>query len=342
MKKNIMNKQIIKAIAIGISASMALQPVAALAADNDDINLDPAKASDDDNSISEKEAQESFDTAIDTVVEDAANVQNEVAAANTADQAEPAVEAVVGGTNEIITPAQAAVDQVVTDAEKKAIADDAASLASQLDEVNNDDAPALADDVQKLDEKKTAIDTAEGAVDEKAAEISTIVEEVTQNVEAINEEVSQINEKANGASTYDDIDNINKEIENAQQKVEVATTDFNSAKDDYDNKKSEYDAAVQNLKDKEAAYNAALSGTQDDIDAAKADLDAAKVIADRLAAETKKAHDDAVAKKQAVEAAVVQAATTAASEAAQEAQNKQNEADAAAKLAEIAGSLSSK
>ena len=32
MKKNLLNKQLIKAISLGISASMALQPVTALAA----------------------------------------------------------------------------------------------------------------------------------------------------------------------------------------------------------------------------------------------------------------------------------------------------------------------
>ncbi|MBQ6416984.1 MAG: hypothetical protein IJJ65_12130, partial [Butyrivibrio sp.] len=57
MKKNTLDKQLIKALAIGISASMAMQPVTAFAADEGVVN-DPATGSSAKEENESKNAQE--------------------------------------------------------------------------------------------------------------------------------------------------------------------------------------------------------------------------------------------------------------------------------------------
>ncbi|MBR5897765.1 MAG: hypothetical protein IKZ39_09160, partial [Lachnospiraceae bacterium] len=133
MKKNIrLNKQIIKALSIGISASMLLQPVSAMAAE---VEETPA-------------------------AEPSSESTTVVAATNAYDTAEAQADVADGAVEDAITASEDAVDAVKDEA-----ADDVKTAAGNLQDVIDEVKDELADDcddakdyIEQMETQKALID----------------------------------------------------------------------------------------------------------------------------------------------------------------------------------------
>ena len=170
MKRKMMNKQLIKAIAVGLSASMVLQPVTALAIEGDGDNLTEGNEQQA-NNPSEVElvnnAEQAFDESVndsDMGVEQAVEQVNESLAA-VQDQFTPEAPAaddpVVEDTKEAVSNPD--LNQVYDNSISN-ISQDAQNLTNSVDTVQ-DDITELNGDVQTLNStdsnRKDAVDTSE-------------------------------------------------------------------------------------------------------------------------------------------------------------------------------------
>ncbi len=95
--KNRLNKQIIKALALGISASMALQPLTVLANEGNSDEFDKSPADDntlqvENNEVTETQAEGEFDEKVDEAVDAAAEVGEAIKAAEANNTLTPVVE----------------------------------------------------------------------------------------------------------------------------------------------------------------------------------------------------------------------------------------------------------
>ena len=117
MKKNIrLNKQIIKALSVGISASMLLQPVSAMAAELDTTTPDPVTGGSEDTS-----AKTAYDNAEDTAVEADGLVEDAIEAS------EEAIDAVGAAAAENVQDAAVSFNDAVNE-NKEALSNDCADV----------------------------------------------------------------------------------------------------------------------------------------------------------------------------------------------------------------------
>ncbi len=241
MKNYLFNKQTIKALAIGLSASMAMQPVTAFAEEGENSTTDENTLTLSAESTDSQDHSETFEEAEGSVTE-----------ADTAiDNAAEAVEQADAATDADYSKAQEALDDANREVEDAAIQVGAANIT-------NTEAEELKDkvgvDLTLIDDKtKEAEDTYKEAVDaaKEAEEIS----------ESINTETTsqQDAEKA--------VEEVNKNVETAKEKLDKANETLEEAQ-------KVYDEALSAYTELELDVNA----TESSLNAAKEDLDAAKKV----------------------------------------------------------------
>ncbi len=297
MKNKVVNKHILKAISIGLAATIAMTPVTALAAEGDTDDGDGTGSSENAKKASEEnqnfaatnEAVSAADSAIDTASKSTGAVAKDI------HSGENAVKA--GELNDYTTSTEEDLAQKVIDASNAITevgengqtaldtADDA--LDSAADNIESAAAADLAADAA-VDAAGTASDTMDAAIDGEDG-MNAIVEEAD---EALTAKIAEIN----NAST---IAEANAAYAEAEQIVDDATADFNAKLAAYNEAKAAYEAALTQIETQQALYENMLTAAEGDLDAAKAALETAKNQADALknavdAAETEIKNSDAV------------------------------------------------
>ncbi len=231
-KNNLLNKNIVKAFAIGISASMAFQPVVSFANEGED--LEPAddhinEAENTDASDSET-SKETYDDAKDAI-EDADDA---------IDTAAEEVEKAETATDEDLSDAGEALDSAKEDVEKAEehieAADESNSDALEKSEDFGMDITLIDDKTNEADENyKDAVDAADKAVEANESidvnsttseEAEKKVEEVKENVESAKDKLAKANEALTEAQkAYDDALALYDEIKKDAVATELAISD---------------------------------------------------------------------------------------------------------------------
>ncbi len=268
MKKKIVNKHVIRAISIGLSAVMATTPITALAAEPDTTPDVP------DGTESDKTTP--------TAAEEVANAQAAVPATETAvvtaDDKENNVADIVADatlpSGDEVAPAAEALENTASDTDGNNIAvSDVANAEDDLSDV----ADAVTNTDTALANAETEVNTASG--------IATILDgDITTAQTAIDEQQALIQ----GASTVADAQAAYAAAEavakEAQEKVDAAQEAFEEAETRYNN-------AVADVNRFDGEYQAA-------VDAALADLEAAEENLKDVKEKSKDLNDKAVAARE--------------------------------------------
>lgn len=262
MKKNtLVNRQIIKAMAVGISTVMATSSMTAMAAEPDGIHV-PKR--DDDTTAN----QPTVMGETQQVAEDAIKASEEL---NTA------VEEVKEAAEEVKTEEENELNEAieaVEDIETGEATEHIKSAEEELDKAEQADADAenaLAD-----------ANSAAGETASIAAGVASIENEANEKID------SQLEEMKN-ADTVEEAQAAYQDAKNTAERAQVA---YDEAKAAYDEKKAAYDQAVVDLATAKSEYEEALKKASGDAEAAKAKLEAAEAAVATLKEEANKAAED--------------------------------------------------
>ncbi len=296
MKKNIrLNKQIIKALSIGISAGMLLQPVSAYAAENEGAEPEPSTS-----------GAEGTTTATATSVDETAYVEAEGVAQDADEEVGNAVQAykdaVAAVTEDVSANSDAEVWTAVTDLEQ-AIADNESALGKDCENAEQtikdmyDKADEIADwavSANNLGNTVNAdVSAGEAAADkaEKLAEdtneaIDLLAEDVSANINAINNTTSYDVAKTYYDAVLNDVSAADIIIEQAEKDYASIEQEYETAKADYEKKNAAYVAAVQAYEVAKSEFEAlraeAISGNDSEVGDALYRLAILKEKADKL------------------------------------------------------------
>lgn len=287
MKKNtLMNKKVIKALTIGLSASIMFQPIGALADEN------------------------ITDPVLDDGVLDEAN--EKMPAASIENEALEQVETVEDADKEAADKIEAAVDAVEIVADKKILedvadlqkaADELEEAAGTLDEehteiVDDEEVTVVGTTTEAVSEVKDSVEilasegsTIEGALTaaEKAAdEADKVIDEVAKTEEKAVKDMDAIIAKIKQDGT---ISATNESYVQAEEIVKAADAAYEQAKTDYEAAKSDYDTAVKAVADAQKEYDEALANGTENLETAKKELEALKEKSAALKTEAEKALD---------------------------------------------------
>lgn len=275
MKKNSKDKNVVRAMVIGIAAMMTLsEPMAVLAQENEGLD------SNNDNNTLENNQAEAEHTA---AAQDA--VDNVVTETNEAEKAEQDIKNdILSGENQVnagevvvekeVTSEQGTVtekvdlSQEIIDMAKEDSTDESGATDTTVEtEMENvSDQLEIAESEKALAEKEVtnaenAVDTAENA----AEDMNTIVDDAMDEVETQTENISN-------ATTVEEANDAYASIEKT---VADAQTDFDNKLQEYNDAKAAYEDAVKKAEDYKAAYDLALATAGANVEAAKDELDAA-------------------------------------------------------------------
>lgn len=266
MRKELVNKKVVRAIALGLSAVMLTTPITAHAE-----TADVSTGNDDDNNNIEnqeqqsevKEAASAANDAIDAAVSPANTVKDDVenvvpGEAGTDDDGDDLAQAVIDAADDVENN-EAAEGASIADADADVVLAD-----TQIDaaEANADLAAGAVSDV------KDAVDDANTA----AGEAADIADKAVKDVETETDNIKN-------ATTIEDA---NAAYEAAEAVVEQAKTDFEAKTAEYNKAKGEYEAAVKKVAGYEKAYNDAVIAAAGNAADAAAELEAAKAAAAEL------------------------------------------------------------
>ena len=271
MKKNLLNKQLIKAISLGISASMALQPVTALANDS----VDPIAP---ENAGVEKQ-QVTGVQAVDDAAEESVNANT--AFANS-----------VSGDNGVAKSAEA-VDGLfnANEPDKISNADLNTFYNNNKENINKDvetvkecsntvsgNVDTLSKDAKSLSgtekERNEAVTILEGTanVNEAAKNADEAFDNVSETIDAANDKISNAKTQSQAQEVYDEAA---AAVKDAEEKLAQATEEFNS-------KKAAYEDALKKANEAQKAYSDAMTKASKDAEEAAKNLLVAKKAAEQL------------------------------------------------------------
>ncbi len=315
MKRKTLDKKIIKALAIGMSASMALQPVTAFAEVGEEEGSDNSQ----DNAVVEEGSQAEVVTAAD-VQKAATDFSQDVQTA--ADEVKDVETVLSTDENLDLTyntqPGQDDTADDVVDADTaKEIADDAEGLSKKVHDVNDDE--VRSDDKDNDDRTKVVSDVADVVTDEKllnnkidvvdstAESMKSIADDVDKTSQAIEsgyETAKELVEKASSdEGTADDVAAADVAVETLEKAVTDAQTALETAQDDYTKLEGEYAQALKDVEELQAQYDAAIKASSDDVDLEEKKLADALAYAESLKDAAAEAAADVEAKKTAYETA---------------------------------------
>ncbi|WP_026652223.1 hypothetical protein [Butyrivibrio proteoclasticus] len=255
-KNNLVNKNIISALLIGISASMAFaQPITAFAeepeGDNNE-NTNEATTNTAEPSVTDaaasqaEESHEAIEEAI-TTTEQAAEVINgdtPMSAEDTGNVAQEAVEEAVNETENLYS----------TEKLEEADAD--------VQEVKEELAQAAAEDKKANEEAKEVVDTVE-----YAQEIADLAEDTVKDAKTLSDEIT---EEITNASSYEEATEAYERLKNL---VETTTEDVEAKRTILDQLTEEYNRAVDALTTADANYETHVDNAADKAEDAKEILD---------------------------------------------------------------------
>ena len=262
MKKKIIDKQILSALAIGIGAGIMLVPVTAEAADNDDNSADPegGSAVNNDNTTTTatetaqaQEYSEAHETAEADVQEAREEIATAAAAVNTTiAQGDPksaeayndaataisdADDAVYSASQDLSNTENAAeaIDGLITAAEEKdnSLSEKADAAAAAYDAPTNT-ANEAAGKVENIDVETTSLEDAEAAVAEAEATFDQAEQEKAAADELMTEAENMPKADEDFSAIEAEIKANEEALANAQQSLEDAEADLAAAKDTVD------------------------------------------------------------------------------------------------------------
>ncbi len=248
------NKSIIRAMTIGISASMALQPLTVFAEGQD---AEPVSENNND----------SVDAAAEAVESDTAVIAGDV---NGEDGVKEAVSAVSEQKKDNVAPTTYDNIGNIEKASNK-LSTEVTNISSDADTLKQD-----ADNVQQTD---AAADTKINELNAVKTNIETLTSDTEDKMEEAAEKLEGTNEKIAGAATAAEANNI---YEEAKAVADDANKVYAAAAENYNTLKGQYKDALSAAETARANYNAALTQTGTDIAKAKADLDRAESAANTL------------------------------------------------------------
>ena len=287
MKKELMNKQIVRAISLGLSAVMLTTPMTAMASDGTDVLPE-----DDDNKVEQTEKKESSvcdtaqeasqaaDAAVDEASSDVVTVKADVVV-----NVEPGEAGTDGDGNDLsqaVIDAAANVENPVSE-NGTPIADtdtDIQNVDTQLEKAEASDALA-----------KVEVGKAEAAVEdaaETAGEAEKLVEEAYEKTDAKLDDIKNAGTIADANAAYDEME---AAVTKAKADLDAKVEEYNTAKDNYDK-------AVAKVAEYEKAYNEAIATAGANAEDAAKELEEAKANAEVLknaVDEAKNAVDDSAA-----------------------------------------------
>ncbi len=302
MKKNIkLNKNIIKALSIGISASMMLQPMTAFAGtatDENTLNLNPDTEEGATATVVSPEAQIEAEVttekttdvapAIDKVEAVIAQADELTVTTNAIDNAADKLETELGLDNNKVSDAEDDMDQINADLALVETADGA--VANKVTEING-----YAQDAQDAATAATNIQT---AIDNEVNTVAGLVEEATTAVsearsgianagttDEANAAMSGVEEKVNAANTA---------VTTAETNLATAEENFTAEQGKYNQAVEAYEAAVSELATAKTNFDTAQNTAVEDAQAAEDELQRLADKAEKLAKEAdnaKKAYE---------------------------------------------------
>ena len=281
MKKNIRtSKQVIKALSIGISASMLLSSQGAFAAEGDGVLSNDGSG--DNNATVAAPAEEKHsevDTAQDAEVKASESIKDTDTAVEEAAEAVEELEKLTNDTEDkAVTPIQETVEDISANT---------AAAGNAVYEVKDDLADA--EDAALVKEADIAV------MNNAAVSANNVTDSIvgTQDVSGFNEiaeeaktgiteNIEEINEATTIASAKESLD----EAEASEKEV---TDAYENAKAEYEAAEAAYTAAAADLEKAQQAYTEALNNAKANADDADAKLEAAKAKAALLEEQLKAA-----------------------------------------------------
>jgi len=265
------NNNIIKALAVGLSAAMILNPMAALANESEEAGL---KKDDDNNVLKLADAEQ--ETAVANVQATVADVADEVkdfyGEGTNFDGNTPEDKAVLGDVDEVIRDTDALL-ALSGQKEGAKINNEKADLAVDVNNTEDDvkaDLGEIKADLEDLDELELAYvasdntannaavsgndavsegATAAAAAEKIANDVSAQVAEYQENVNKASEDLKNATTIAAANEAFNDI---SANVAAADEAVTKAQDEYKKAAKDYDNAKKAYDEAL-------AVYEAAMA-----------------------------------------------------------------------------------
>ena len=300
MKKNIrLNKQIIKALSVGISASMLLQPVSAMAAELEGTTPEPVTdgAEDATEKTAYMNAEENAvdaDEAVETAIEaseEAVDAVGEEAAEDVKDAAVSFNDAVEA--NKVVL-ADDCADETVSSGDAEEIIEAMEDTATLIDAivVSGNNAAVSAND---------AVDTAEGAVtsaEQIAENANTVVDAAIESVSDNEQRLLDATSIPEANAIYDqivaDVSGADAAVSEAEEDIAELETAYNTAKTVYEEKNAAYEAAAQELAQALSAYQDLVDAGEDVTEDALNRLDELQANAERLHKEAEEAYNEYV------------------------------------------------
>ncbi|MBP5298622.1 MAG: hypothetical protein J6Z09_05700 [Lachnospiraceae bacterium] len=281
MKKNIrLNKQIIKALSVGISASMLLQPVSAMAAELDTTTPEPVTDGAED--TSEKTAydnaednavvaDEAVETAIDAS-EEAIEAVGEEAAQNVQDAAVSFNNAVEDNKDIL---ADDIADDVAASGDAEEIIEDMEAMKSLIEAATVSGNNAAVSGNEAAEAADNAVTDATTVADNANTVVDNAITSVSENEQKLLDATSEEEANAIYAQIVNDVSGADAAVTKAEEDFALLETAFNNAKNTYNEKSAAYTAA-------QAALTQALSDYQDLVDAGEDVTDDALTILETL------------------------------------------------------------
>ncbi len=243
VKKNLVNKNVVRALSIGLSLAMMSQPLTAMAQVEGDVTGDSTGTS---------ENQSAAKTSAEAAQDELSDVQD-------------AVNDDLGS----VSKTENAVSEVVTllddDSEAKAaeIEGKVAGIQTELDKITGESGEALlnsldaAADKVVTDAEEDTVKPAEGAVKDAVKAVDEAGTNITNatTIPGVNAAYNTAEEAVNAAQTA---------LDNASEAMETAKTNLDDAIVAYNNKRDELMAAKKNAYDKAVEANKELKELRDD------------------------------------------------------------------------------
>lgn len=284
MKKNSKDKNVVRAMVIGITAMMTLsEPMAVLAQENEGLD-----SNNDNNTLENNQAEAEHTAAaqdaVDNVVTETKeaekaeqDIKNDILSGeNQVNAGEVVVEKEVTSEQGTVTEKVDLSQEIINMAKEDSTDESGATDTTVETEMENvSDQLEIAESEKALAEKEVtnaenAVDTAENA----AEDMNTIVDDAMDEVETQTENISN-------ATTVEEANDAYASIEKT---VADAQTDFDNKLQEYNDAKAAYEDAVKKAEDYKAAYDLALATAGANVEAAKDELDTAYKKAEELKA----------------------------------------------------------
>lgn len=269
MKKNLLNKHVVKAISLGLSAVMLTTPMQAMAAEGEGDNPEAPQAGG-------SEAEVHTDV-------DAAQAAGE-SAEDGVEAAEKPVETVTGDVETQVVTGEAGTDAEGNDLAQVVI-DAAADLAG--DATGNDLTKAdttIETTIDNLDAAEGAIVSSDSSLNKAQNAVNNANNAANEAVEAVTDANDAIDAKAGDISNAETIDEANAAYDELVDIADEAEKTFNTKLGEYNEAKSAYESAAADVEKYEQAYADAVALADSNAEAALKDLEAAKEKADALEA----------------------------------------------------------